>query len=164
MTKRLNNGAKSVAIALALLWVSAAAAYPAEGIPKPGAKDKCPVCGMFVAKYPDWISALRFADGRIFYFDGVKDLMKFTFALDRYAPGRARSDITAIQVTDYYAIEPVDGKSAFYVTGSDVFGPMGKELIPFASRAQAEEFLKDHKGKNLYLFDEITPDLVQNLD
>ena len=50
-------------------------------------------------------------------------------------------------MTDYYALEPIDGRTAFYVVGSDVFGPMGKELIPFAQRAQAEEFLKDHKGR-----------------
>ena len=30
-------------------------------------------------------------------------------------------------------------KEAFFVIGSDVYGPMGHELIPFASKADAEQ-------------------------
>ena len=37
---------------------------------------KCPVCGMFVAKYPKW-AALITEDSHTHYFDGVKDMMKF---------------------------------------------------------------------------------------
>ena len=66
--------------------------------------------------------------------------------MGRYAPGKTPADIAAVQVTDYYALEPIDGRTAFYVVGSDVFGPMGKELIPFAKKAEAEEFLKDHRA------------------
>ena len=40
----------------------------------------------------------------------------------------------------------IDGRSAHYVVGSDVTGPMGKELIPFATREAALEFSKDHGG------------------
>ena len=30
---------------------------------KPSPKDRCPVCGMFVAKYPDWVAEIIFKDG-----------------------------------------------------------------------------------------------------
>jgi len=132
--------------------------------PKPTARDKCPVCGMFVAKYPDFLAQIVFADRVVFYFDGVKDMMKFTFLPDRYSPGRKSSDIIAVYVMDYYGMRLVDGRKAFYVIGSDVFGPMGKELIPFEKKNEAGEFLKDHKGKQLLTYGEITPDLIRKID
>ena len=45
---------------------------------------------MFVAKYPDWTAAVGFASGELAFFDGVKDMLKFTFNLGRYAPGKPR--------------------------------------------------------------------------
>jgi nitrous oxide reductase accessory protein NosL len=35
--------------------------------------------------------------------------------------------------------------SAYYVLGSDIYGPMGRELIPFEKEADAKEFIKDHQ-------------------
>jgi len=131
---------------------------------KPGPKDKCPVCGMFVAKYPDWVGALALRDGSAVFFDGVKDMMKYYFNLAKYAPGRTTADIQAVHVTDYYRLEPIDGRTAFYVLGSDVYGPMGKELIPFEKEAGAQEFMKDHKGKEVLPFERIDPALVKSLD
>lgn len=130
---------------------------------KPSPREKCPVCGMFVAKYPDFLARIVFSDAA-FHFDGVKDMMKFIIHLDRYAPGRKSSGISAIYVTDYYSMNPIDGRKAFYVIGSDVYGPMGKELIPFSKKSEAEEFLRDHKGKRLLTFGEITPELVRKID
>ena len=56
---------------------------------------------------------------------------------------------------DYYSLQPVDAHSAFYVVGSDVFGPMGKELIPFEKATAAQEFLRDHQGKKVLRFSDI---------
>ena len=131
---------------------------------KPGPKDKCPVCGMFVAKYPDFVAILTFKDGTRAFFDGVKDMMKYYFNLQKYSPSKNRDDITQIHVTDYYSLEPVDGFKAFYVVDSDIYGPMGKELIPFEKEAEAREFLKDHKGKAVLRFQDISDDLVKSLD
>ena len=55
-------------------------------------------------------------------------------------------------------------RKAHYVIGSDVYGPMGKELIPFEKKAEAEEFLKDHRGERIIPFEGITPDVIQRLD
>jgi len=131
---------------------------------KPGPKDKCPVCGMFVAKYPDFIAVVTFEDKTRAFFDGVKDMMKYYFNLQKYNPSKKRDDITQIHVTDYYSMELVDGFKAFYVVGSDIYGPMGKELIPFEKEGDAKEFLNDHKGKALLRFQDITDDLVKRLD
>jgi nitrous oxide reductase accessory protein NosL len=131
---------------------------------KPGPKDKCPVCGMFVAKYPDWVAALVFSDGSTVFFDGVKDMMKYYFQMAKYAPGKTAADIRAVHVTDYYRLQLIDGRKAFYVVGGDVYGPMGRELIPFEKEAGAQEFMKDHKGKDVLPFERIDLGLVKGLD
>jgi nitrous oxide reductase accessory protein NosL len=61
-------------------------------------------------------------------------------------------------------LTPVNGFEAFYVLGSDVYGPMGRELIPFAKEEAAKEFLTDHKGKSIIKFKEVTPALIKTLD
>ena len=40
---------------------------------------KCPVCGMFVSKYPKWVAQIKIKMDIYHYFDGVKDMMKFLF-------------------------------------------------------------------------------------
>ena len=133
-------------------------------VAKPSPKDKCPVCGMFVSKYPDWVATIVFKDGTLRYFDGPKDLFKFLLDLKQFAPGKGQSDIDRFFVNDYYAVRLIDGRSAFYVIGSDVYGPMGKELIPFEKETEAREFLKDHGGKNMLRYQDVTPRILQELD
>jgi nitrous oxide reductase accessory protein NosL len=141
-----------------LLWAQDA------GHPKPGPKDKCPVCGMFVAKYPDFVAVVSYKDNTHAFFDGVKDMMKYYFNLRKYSPSKKHEDILQIHVTDYYGLTLIDGSKAYYVLGSDVYGPMGREFIPFNSEADAEEFLRDHKGKTVLRFQDINLDLVMQLD
>lgn len=129
-----------------------------------GKQERCPVCGMFVAKFPDFMALVRFADGRQAVFDGAKDMFKFLFDLPRYFPGTKASDVAGILVTDYYRLSATDGRKAFYVVGSDVYGPMGKELVPFGDEADAREFLKDHKGTALLRFRDVTPAVLRPLD
>lgn len=123
---------------------------------------RCAVCGMFVAKYEDWIVQVRLADDSVMYFDGVKDMMVFYFNPGQYSKF-TQQDIKEIWVKDYYTLQWLDGFKAFYVIGSDVFGPMGKEFIAFASRDAAYNFFKDHKGTMVLPFEKITDDLVQSL-
>jgi len=129
-----------------------------EEVPKSA---KCPVCGMFVDKYPKWASKIRVVD-KNYYFDGVKDMMKFYF-FDGDFPFD-RSKISSISVSDFYTLESIDAKKAFFVVGSNVYGPMGNELIPFKSLDSAKEFLADHKGEKILRWNEITPKIVMALD
>jgi len=126
--------------------------------------DKCPVCGMFVAKYPDFVAQIVFKDGDGEFFDGVKDLMKYYFDLVKYNPSKKSGDIAGIFVTDYYNLKLTDGLAAWYVVGSDVYGPMGKELVPFQDEDAAKEFKVDHKGASILSFKDITPELIKTLD
>ncbi len=121
---------------------------------------KCPVCGMFVYKYPKWAAHMR-VDGKDYYFDGVKDMMKF-FIFDGDFP-YDRKKIEKMEVSDFYTLDAIDAKKAFYVIGSNVYGPMGNELIPFKNKKEALNFIKDHGGK-IVKFSDIDDKLVISLD
>ncbi len=133
-------------------------------VPKPAARDKCPVCGMFVAKYPDWLAAVRLKDGSHVFFDGAKDMFKYLHDMKKYDPSRRPEDIQAVAVMDYYGLAWIDARKAWYVLGSDVYGPMGRELIPLEREADAREFMKDHKGIKIIRFTEATQGVIKSLD
>ena len=137
---------------------------PFDRLPKPGPRDTCPVCGMLVAKYPHWVATIVYQDGHAHFFDGAKDMFKFWFDPPKYAPNHSRAMIAQMAVTDYYNLQSIDAKSALYVIGSDVLGPMGHEFVPLASLADAEEFMKEHKGKRILRFDQVTKELPAQLD
>ena len=160
----MGSGRLLIAIILMILisYTSVAAGdlQPRQVAPQ----DKCPVCGMFVAKYPDFVARIVFKDGSQVFFDGVKDMMKYYFNLPKYHPAKTTADIGAILVSDYYKLTVIDGRQAWYVNGSDVYGPMGKELIPFQDEAAAKEFKVDHKGTAILQFKDITPEIIKPLD
>jgi copper chaperone NosL len=133
-------------------------------VPTPQARDTCPVCGMRVARYPAWIATIVFQDGSAAHFDGPKDLFKYLLNLERYAPQRSTAEISVIAVTEYYGLRRMDARTARYVVGSDVLGPMGHELIPLATQADAEAFLAEHGGTQILEFAEITPEWLKTLD
>lgn len=117
---------------------------------------------MFVAKYPEWVTQLHLSDGKVVMFDGVKDMLKYYFEPAKYGqqPGVSTQ---SIYVKDYYTQEWIDGKQAFYVTGSDVYGPMGHEFIPFSNKDAASIFKQDHQGTKISPFDEIKLEDVENM-
>jgi len=126
---------------------------------RPSATDKCAVCGMFVAKYSGWIAEVICKDGSVVFFDGPKDLFTYYFNVKKYTSQKSREDLAALYVTSYYTGTFINATAAFYVLGSDISGPMGWELIPFNSEAEAREFMKDHKGEKIFTFKQLTPRL-----
>lgn len=154
---------------LPTLLAGLAAPLSAESTPPqkskgPVPKGNCAVCGMYVANFPDWAAVATFTDGSQAWFDGPKDLFTYLLDLKRYAAKRKPTDIATVQVKDYYGLKHIDGQRAFYVVGSDVLGPMGKELVPFATEAGARDFLKDHRGQKVLPFREITLDTLKGME
>lgn len=122
---------------------------------QPAKEDKCPVCGMFVYKYPRWAAKIEYGD-KYYFFDGIKDMMKYYF--------EHQKGISHLLVQDYYTEKTLDGLKVYFVYGSDVYGPMGNEFLAFETKEAAKRFLLDHKGKAVISFEEITEDLVYSLD
>jgi len=117
--------------------------------------DKCPVCGMYIHKYPKWATQIFYKD-KHFSFDGIKDMMKYYFT--------HKQGITQMLVRDYYSLKVLDAKDAYFVMGSDVYGPMGDELIAFEKKSEAQTFTLEHKGREVKSFKDITQDEVYKLD
>ncbi|BBL59858.1 nitrous oxide reductase accessory protein NosL [Methylomonas koyamae] len=150
--------------ALCLVWLLAVSESRADQKIEITKQDRCPVCGMFVYKYPKWVAQIYFNDGSAYFYDGAKDMFKHIFNTQQYTPGKTAEMMTEVWVTDYYEVELIDAKSAYYVIGSDVLGPMGHELLPFRDQAAAQEFMEDHKGKSIMRFQEVTPAVIESLD
>ena len=153
--------AKVLAMVVVLLLASASTGV-SEPLHPVGAEEKCPVCGMFVAKYEQWLAQIVDGNQRPLVFDGVKDMMAYYFNGDRYG-GNSDMSKAEIWVRNYYTLDYIDGRSALYVVGSDVLGPMGDELIPFSTRKEAENFKSDHHGTAILSFDQITSSQIMEM-
>lgn len=146
--------------ALPLFFIgSIASSAPLE---KVESDTRCPVCGMYVAKYNIWITQIRYDESTVYSFDGVKDMMAYYHNPVLYY-GRNQSEINEIWVKDYYSLKWLEAQDAFFVIGSDMHGPMGHELIPFSSEAAAKSFLADHHGQQILTFDELTVEIIDRL-
>ena len=153
-----------VILSFLTLWAAFVVAQEGGVVSQPGEKDLCPVCGMLVSKYPNWVAVVKYRDGHAHFFDGAKDMFKYLHDLPKYAPGHRKENIAGIHVTEFYGLNKIDARKAHYVIGSDVLGPMGHEFVPLETRTDAEEFLKDHKGRQILTFEQASAALVGQVD
>lgn len=146
----MKSGRCFIVLLVILLLAGTASGEPSTA---PAPKDRCAVCGMFVAPYPNWVALIEFRNGTRAFFDGPKDMFVYLFDLAKYRPQARPEDITGIHVTEYYTTRLLETREVYFVTGSDVRGPMGKELVPVAGRENAETFRRDHGGTKIMQFD-----------
>ena len=84
--------------------------------------------------------------------------------IKKYNRSESRAEVTAIHVKDYYSKASIDAQKAFFVIWSDIYGPMGHEPIPFEKEENAKRFLKEHKGRMILSFKDISPKVILSLD
>jgi copper chaperone NosL len=120
---------------------------------QPTTEDRCMTCGMRVAPYPNWIALVTFKDGHHYFFDGPKDMFVFYFNLQDYLPEATPDDIDQLQVTEYYTLQRRAAQDVFFVAGSDVLGPMGKEMVPVSGEENLKTFMRDHGYEKVMRFD-----------
>ena len=127
----------------------------ASGVPLAAARTvpadvRCPVCGMYPARFPDWAAQVIFANGDAHFFDSPLSFFLYLDNVARYSPGRSASDIVARYVTDGAGSGWTDAAAAHYVHGSAARGPMRAGNLPaFASAQQAEQFAAARGGQVL---------------
>lgn len=122
----------------------------------------CGKCGMYPAKYPRWQSQIVFKDGTMTPFDGCKCMFNFLFAMEKFDKARSRDDVSVMWVKDFNSGEWFNATDAFFVVGSNMMGPMGKELIPFADQASAMKFHQE-QGGTMMQYTEINPEVMKGL-
>ncbi len=127
---------------------------------EPTREAMCALDGMILVDYPGPKGQIVYRDGsREFYCDTVE-------LLSIYLRPEQKKRIQAIFTQDMGKAdwnEPrdhwIDATKAYYVQGSDLHGSMGPTFATFASKEDAEAFIKEHGGK-LLRFEEITIDMV----
>jgi len=149
----------TITTSLALVAAAADDATPRQ----PGPRDACRVCGMFVAPHPEWIAQIVADDGTTLFFDGCKDLFTYLLDPDRFGATVPAGRIAAVFVTSYYDQTAIPARRAYFVAGSNVYGPMGSELVPLSDRGEAEEFMRDHNGSAIFRFEDIDATVVAGL-
>lgn len=141
---------------------------PASGLamyePRPiPAEARCPVCGMYPARFPRWAAQTLFRDGAAQYFDSPVNLFVFLHRVDRYNRSYTLNDVAASFVTDFESGQWIELQKAFFVRGSAALGPMrGADLPAFASRAAADGFIRGRGGQVL-TFTQVTPELIRSM-
>jgi nitrous oxide reductase accessory protein NosL len=133
-----------------------------EARPVP-ADARCPVCGMYPARYPRWAAQTLFKDGAAHFFDSPLDLFAFLQKVDRHERRYTLDDVAVSYVSDFESGQWIEARHAFFVLGSSVVGPMRDADLPaFGSRKSAEALTRSHGGKVLTAA-EITPELTRSL-
>lgn len=121
----------------------------------------CNVCGMIIVDFPGSKAQIHYKNKKIDAFCSTLDLFLFYHQPDRPV------NIKAIYVNDMGRADIehpkghwTDAKTALYVYGGDIMGPMGEALVPFSEMKAAEEYVKKHGGR-IARFDDVKPEMLK---
>jgi copper chaperone NosL len=116
----------------------------------------CLVRHLKVYENPKWVAKVELKNGKEVFFSSPKSMFEFFH--------RPEDDFKNIIVTDFKTLLPVKAKGAFYIYGSNVTSPAGDDLVPFDSYKAAEIFAKEHNGKRILGFKEVSEALIKLLN
>ncbi|WP_436930778.1 nitrous oxide reductase accessory protein NosL [Halosimplex halobium] len=146
-------------------------------------EDRCDVCGMVIPNHPGPSAEIFYADSRP---SGHDNPARFDSTWEAFQYDFQRRDrgweTEAFYVTDYSAVDYsvreagadlvisthpdaaafVDAESVSFVVGSEVKGAMGRDLIAFSERSDAESFA-DEYGGSLAGFDDVSRETIAQL-
>jgi len=163
-----------LAVGVVILLFSGSA-FAAEGGPQPALKpvtaegkmvlsssDRCPVCAMFPARRPESAAALTLSSGVTYYFCSNSCLLRSWLRPAVYL-GKTQKEIKHIVVRDYFSGENIDGRTATWIAGSDVVGPMGPAIITLGDAGQVQSFKRRHGARILFTFEQLNDALWQQI-
>ena len=122
-------------------------------------QDKCPVCGMYPARYAKHKCQIQSNDKSVYHFCSTQCLSVFLENSAKYAGKNVQPFL--IWVVDFQNGAWISGRTGYYVVGSDQMGPMGKEAIAFDKMADAKKFAATHGGK-VIIFSGVTFDKINS--
>ena len=107
---------------------------------------------MYPARYPKHKCQIIAKDKNVYHFCSTQCLFDFLKNTKEYV----KADVTPFQiwVIDYAAGTWISGKTAYYVVGSGMQGPMGYEAIAFDKKNAAGDFARK-EGGNALVFSEV---------
>ncbi len=111
---------------------------------------KCPLCSMYPARYPNFNCQIVFKDGSYEAFDSAIGLLVYLYFPDK--TGMALKPVAGVYFKDYLKQGWLEAEKAYFVTGSDIRGPMGIQFLPVDSQQAAEQIKKQANGKDVIHF------------
>ena len=102
----------------------------------PTATDSCNNCGMYPARYPNFKSQAK-EDGQLHHFCSTKCLV---------VSQQKGKKLTSPWVTLYNTSTYEFAEGLWFVSGSNVHGPMGQDFHPFRNKKDAKEFANTNGG------------------
>ena len=153
----------TVIAVVASFWLMSCSRDAAEK-PAPIELDRshaCSTCGMIIVDFPGAKGQIRYENGRMDAFCSTLDMLTFYLQPDR------PKNIAAVYVNDMAGADwerPkgswTDAAKAFFILGGDVMGPMGEAMVPFARKADADEYVKKHGGR-IVMLNEVTMEMLR---
>ena len=120
-----------------------------------GPLDRCPVCGMKVAKYPRFAAAIQLENKTTYYFCSNRCMLRSWLKPDIFlASEHAKLSKPVIQA--YFSGQQLDARQVIWVSGSDIIGPMGPALIPLRDDASLTAFRQRHGGQTVFWLNNLT--------
>jgi copper chaperone NosL len=108
---------------------------------------KCPLCGMYPARYPKFNCQIVFNDGSYEAFDSSIGLLVYLHFPDK--TGIKLKPVAGIYFKDYLKEGWLEADKAYFVTGSEIRGPMGIQFLPVDSQQAANNIKKQAHGKDV---------------
>ncbi len=128
-------------------------------IKEPTEKDVCTVCGMYPASYPKHDCQIWTMDEGTLHFCSTQCMVNYNADPSKYVKEPAKTKMAWVTLFSDGMYESAFG--TYYVVGSEVNGPMGREAIPFKLKKNAEEFVMANGGR-IVSFPQLTPELVMD--
>lgn len=133
-----------------------------EGRLRISGEDRCPVCAMLPIRYPRFAAAIALADGRTYYFCSPGCMLNAWLHPDIFL-GVEAARLQRPVALEYLSGEALDARKVFWVSGSDVVGPMGPALVPLKDAAHLEAFRRRHGARQVFRLDELNNDNWEKL-
>lgn len=124
---------------------------------RPHTTDRCPVCAMRPIKHPRFAAALQMQDGATFYFCSAGCMLK-AWLRPAIFLGAGPDDLKQPVAQDYFTGQPVDARAVFWISGSDVIGPMGPALVALRQSAHVETFRRRHGATSVFRLEDLNED------
>jgi len=127
--------------------------------------ERCPVCGMYPARFPRWQAQLVLQSGERLNFDSLIEVF-------RYQAKHPTLNIADLYVSNYG--DPADPRrdlphtwlpasEAIFVIGTALKGPMNDTALPAFASAEAAKPLMQGAGAKIIRFSEFTAEFKQQV-
>ncbi len=115
---------------------------------------RCDTCGMRIDRESGWRAGGVSNTGQEVAFDTPKCMFRYH---------RQHGGVGQPWVIEYYSQERRPASHLFYVLGTDLEGPMGRDLVPVEGHDAAQRLMRDHHGTRVLAFDEVSLEVIDSL-